>query len=75
MTVEDYLYAFLVDEVHTDKKSGNIKLTQVGLTNKVLKMVVMLDINKNISPEITMTLGADNDEPSLINLGNMLLLW
>ena len=65
----------MVVEVNTYKKSGNIELTQGGLTNKVLKMVVMLDINKNISPAITMSLGADNDEPSLINLGNMLLLW
>ena len=57
------MYDFLRVEVSTDKKSGKVTLTQVGLTKKVLKILGMLDINNNINPAATITLGTDADGP------------
>ena len=59
-TVEEDVYAFLGFEVNTDKQSVNITLTQGGLTNKVLKKVVMLDNNKKIPPSAIFSLGTDD---------------
>ena len=61
MTVEDDVYDFLVVEVNTDKQSGKVTLTQLGLTKKVLKIVGMLDSNNTTPPEATIPLGKDAD--------------
>ena len=63
LTVEEEVYYFLGVEVKTDKKSGELTLTQGGLTKKVLKTVGMLDSYNNITPTATMSLGTDNDGP------------
>ena len=57
------MYDFLRVEVSTDKNSVKVTLTQVGLTKKVLKTVGMLDIDNNINPAATITLGTDADGP------------
>ena len=57
------MYDFLRVEFSTDKKSGKVTLNQVGLTKKVLKILGMLDINNNINPAATITLGTDADGP------------
>ena len=57
------MYDFLLVEVSTDKNSVKVTLTQVGLTKKVLKTVGMLDVNNNINPAATITLGTDADGP------------
>ena len=62
-TVEYYMYAFLLVEFNTDKKSVKFTLTQGGLTNKVLNTVVMLDSNNNTTLAATMALGTDADVP------------
>ena len=54
--------------VNTNKQSGKVVHNQVDLTKKLLKIVVMLDINKNSTPSSTIPLviGADVtpfDEP------------
>ena len=36
--------------VNTNKQSGKVVHNQVDLTKKLLKIVVMLDINKNSTP-------------------------
>ena len=63
LTVEYYVYSLLGFEVKTDKQSGNVTLTQIGLTKKFQNTVVMLDINKNITPAATMTLETYDDGP------------
>ena len=57
------MYAFLVVGVNTYKKSGKVTLNQVGLTNKVLKTLGILDGNKKTAPAETMPLVTDADEP------------
>ena len=61
LNVEYDVYAFLVVEVKTDKQSGKVTLTQIGLTKKVLKIVGMLDSNSTTTPEATIPLGTDSD--------------
>ena len=68
------MYDLLRVEVSTDKKSGKVTLTQVGLTKKVLKTVGMLDINNHINPATTITLGTDTDVPPIDEPWGMLLL-
>ena len=63
LTVEEEVYDFLGFEVKTDKKSGELTLTQGGLTKKVLKTVEMLDSNNNITPTATISLVTDTDGP------------
>ena len=68
LTVEEGVYDFLGFEVYTDKQPGKVTLTQVGLTNTVLKIVVMLDSNNKTTPEATIPLvkysyGPTFDEP------------
>ena len=65
MTVEEDVYDLWLVEVNTDKQTGELALIQGGLTKKVLKTVVMLYINNNITPATTMTLGKDADGPPL----------
>ena len=55
------MYALLGVEVNNDKKSGNITLTQGGLTKKGMKTVGVLDRYKNTSKEEKMTLVTDAD--------------
>ena len=61
LNVEYTVYALLGVEVNTDKKSGNITLTQGGLTKKGMKTVGVLDRYKNTSPEEKRTLVTDAD--------------
>ena len=51
-------------EFKTDKKSIKVTLTQVGVTNKVLNKVVVLDISNKITPVAKMILVTDADESS-----------
>ena len=57
LTVEEDVYDFMGFVVTTYNISGKVTLNQRGLTKKVMKIVVMLDINKKNNPEATMTLG------------------
>ena len=50
MNVEEDVYDLWLVEVNTDKQTGELALIQGGLTKKVLKTVVMLYINNNITP-------------------------
>ena len=63
LTVEEDVYDFLGVGVNTDKQSGKFTLTQGVLTKKVINTVVMLDSNKNITPEATIPLGTEDDVP------------
>ena len=54
LSVEEYMYSSFGVEFKTDKQSGKVKLTQVGLTNKLLKTLVMIDSNKKTTPSATM---------------------
>ena len=55
------MYALLVVEVNTDNQSVKFKLTQGGLTKKVLKAVVMLYSNKRINTTEKIPLVIDDD--------------
>ena len=57
LTVEEGVYGLLGVEFNTDKQSVKVTLTQGWLNNKVLIIVVMLHINKKITPAETMPLG------------------
>ena len=50
------MYDLLGVEVKTGKRSGKVTLTQGGLTNKLLKKLVILDINKKTTLTATMPL-------------------
>ena len=57
------MYTFLVVYFVNDIWSVKVALSQGGLTNKVLKTVVILDSNNNTTPETTMTLGTGDYGP------------
>ena len=59
------MYDLLGVIFNTDNQSGKVTLNQGWLTNKVLKTVVMLDSNKKITPEATITLVTDDYVTSL----------
>ena len=61
LTVEEDVYALLEVEVRTDNNSGKVTLNCGGLIKKVLKLVVMLDGNKKITPAATISLETDAD--------------
>ena len=61
LNVEYDVYAFLGVEVNTDMQSDKVTPTKEVLTNRALKKVLMLDINKNTTSGETMPLGTDAD--------------
>ena len=74
LTVEEDVYGFLEVEGHNHKHSGKVTLAQLGLTKKVLKIMVILDSNKKTTPAATMPSGTYSDEPPFDVPFSMLIL-
>jgi hypothetical protein len=61
LTVEDDVYAFLGNELRTNKATSMVTLTQSGLTEKVLRTTGMQDNNRKHTPAATIPLETDAD--------------
>ena len=59
ITVEESVFAFLGVELSQDKKTGKTRLSQSGLTKKILTTTKMLDCHTKRTPALAVTLGSN----------------